>query len=497
MIFNQDIWEQLRTLIGKQIGFQIRSQDLIYFKPKVSMRMEQMGLTQISEYYDLLQQISSPISSQRRVAQKEWQMLANLVTNGESFFFRDRGQFNLLSTKILPQIIEKKRLEQATNKNVPLDLKIWSAGCSTGEEVYSLAMLINELVPDLDRWRISIIGTDINQDFLDRACQGVYKEWSFRQTDPSFKGKYFIRENNQWRVKPYLKSMVSFYQDNLLEVNKISHYTYGFDLVVCRNVFIYFGLLTIQKVIEKIENTLSHGGLLLTGHAELQGIDLSNFKTLTFSTSNIYQYQGKYLPGVNSDTKPELFLERKQTKFKDYEIVKQDSHDEISEDKLSDLSIESKLKEIEELLESSQYEQVIKQAEDLLENDDKSVKYNYLIAQSYFKQEDFFAAEKYCKLALELDSLAIDPLMLLAKISTFQEDDRQAKELYKRVIYLEPSNLYAYLELGSIYYLEEDYKRALKLYRNAENIIKSSSENQVAHAERQQLNYRINRLQKI
>lgn len=460
-MLQQEIWQRLIALIGEQIGFQVRRQDLKYFQPKVTARMESLGIDSLSGYYDFLSAARSDSSPQRYLAQKEWQALANAITNGESFFFRDRGQFELLKETILPQIIEGKRSQRVSGKTQFLTLKIWSAGCSTGEEAYSLAMLVGELISDVAQWHIAIIGTDLNQEFLQKATKGVYKEWSFRQTDPLFKEKYFIKQRDGWLVKPHLQSMVTFYQDNLLETKKISHYTYDIDLVLCRNVFIYFNREAISKAVEKISKTLVNGGYFLPGHAELQNIPLKNFSALNFNRSSIFQYRHSLLSKEETTNKECLLTAPKP------DLQPKDS---LTTNAMAK-TIPLRIKAIKQLLAKEKYETVIKQAAELIQNNRELLECYDLIALSYFQQDDLVTAQQYCQQALQQDCFAISPILLLGKIAFAQQQHRKAKELYKRVIYLEPENIEAHLELGKIYKQEGDAKRAEKMYLTVKNIV--------------------------
>jgi chemotaxis protein methyltransferase CheR len=503
------LWEKLRELIANQIGFRIRQQDLQYFQQKISSRITELKLANVNAYYHLLYDATNKnqdsFAQENLVAEREWKKLANLITNGESFFFRDRGQFDLLANQILPEIINSKR-EAKKKGEVPfLSLKIWSAGCSTGEEVYSLAMLISELISDFAQWSIVIIGTDINQSFLNLARKGSYKQWSFRLTDPLLRTKYFIADKtdkDRWQVKPYLKNMISFYQDNLVDINNISHQNYDLDLVLCRNVFIYFDTDSIAKAVQKIALTLRHGGYFISGHAELQTIEINNFKLLSFPESIVYQYLAN-----NREIKPLLTkddaeqnsyyliqpAEQEQIELIELNwqnLIKTSRKDNNSNSSLQPItkepvsnialktdSIQLQLKEIETLLKQGQYSNVIQQAKQIIKHQSDIKEAYYLIAQAYANQNKLEEAKQNCDRALLIDSIYLEPLYLLAQIAEEQNNYRRAKELLKRIIYLEPLSINAYTDLGSIYSQENDLDRSQKMYQTAYNILQESSQN--------------------
>ena len=500
---SQILWDNLRELISDRIGFCIRQQDLKYFQDKIRARIKETGCHDLKEYYCLLDKAainSTQLAlSKTSLGTKEWGILANIITNGESFFFRDRGQFDLLANDILPKIIEDKRQAYQTGKTPYLTLKIWSAGCSTGEEVYSLATVVSESIPDPERWNIVIIGTDINQDFLQKARQGKYKQWSFRLTDPKSRQKYFINDGQYWHVKPHLKSMVTFYQDNLIDVNNATHHNYDLDLVICRNVFIYFETKSIVRAIEKISHTLRIGGYLIAGHAELQDIDLAKFKIISFPDSVVYQYLGiekqndnpssaKKYPNFANDM--DKLSSNNKIKFSNTERSKNSNLQHKSVNYISSkLPIKARsqktlsnktnkpieLNTIKKAIEKEAFNEAIALGKKLIEQNFENSELDCLLAKAYANQGDFKQAKEYCDRALEIDSMSIEPVFLLVQIAKTQNDNRTAKKLLKRIIYLEPSCFAAYLDLGAIYSKEKDIKRSKKMYLAAYNILQDFS----------------------
>ena len=285
---NYVLWENLVKLIAEHIGFYIKTKDYPSLESKIEARLKALKLSNLGDYYNLLKDSVdfelgniSPQTMYR--SQGEWNALANIITNGESFFFRDRGQFDLLQETLIPQLIEQKK------NALDFNLKIWSSGCSTGQEPYSLAIVLNKIIPDLSQWNITIIGTDINQDFLKLARIGIYQNWSFRLTEPSFRKDYFTSSSEGWKINHNIRNIVTFCEDNIVQDKTIPIPCYGVDLILCRNVFIYFKKYSVAKGIDKFYSALNPGGYLMTGHAELQEIALNKFQILSFPESVIYQ----------------------------------------------------------------------------------------------------------------------------------------------------------------------------------------------------------------
>lgn len=146
----------------------------------------------------------------KQLSDEDYKDLANCLTIGETYFFRDKKMFDVLRKTVIPNIIDSKR-ESKT-------ITFWSSGCSTGEEAYSIAILMKELMLDFNKWNINIIGTDINLNSLSKAKEAIYGEWSFRETDVSFKNKYFdIIKSNRYKLKDEIKKCVKFNYLNLAD----------------------------------------------------------------------------------------------------------------------------------------------------------------------------------------------------------------------------------------------------------------------------------------
>ncbi|GAB4277689.1 MAG: hypothetical protein Fur0025_03700 [Oscillatoriaceae cyanobacterium] len=303
---NELLIERFVQLIALHTGLSFRDRDREALAKKIWKRIKACKLSTPEEYYQLLvigttetnwpqnwrpNELPSEEERQREIGRREWKQLMPLVTTGESYFFRDKGQFWLLKNAILPSIIQQQKqlwYEQGGEKP---SLRIWSAGCSTGEEAYSLAIMVKELIPNLEAWDISIIGTDINQELIQKAQMGVYSSWSFRTIEAGQKATYFQETKGEWRINEEIRSLVTFHQGNLvadsfpnpaLEICNI-------NLILCRNVFVYFDAPSVALVLEKFYHTLKPGGYMITAHAELHGQDLGMFRPLIFSQSVIYQ----------------------------------------------------------------------------------------------------------------------------------------------------------------------------------------------------------------
>lgn len=194
--------------------------------------------------------------------QAAWDDLIAELTIGETYFFRNGAQFDALRRVILPDLAAARRQSRY--------LRVWSAGCATGEEPYSLAMTLSEALPDPTSWQVSILGTDINQRFLQRAREALYGAWSFRETAPEVRERYFAPEAGRWRLRPEIRRQVVFMPLNLAEpvYPAAINGTLALDIIFCRNVTIYFDEATTRQVAQRFFDALAPGGWLVIGHAE-------------------------------------------------------------------------------------------------------------------------------------------------------------------------------------------------------------------------------------
>jgi chemotaxis protein methyltransferase CheR len=220
------------------------------------------------------------------ITQSLWQRIIRMATVGETYFFRDRSQLNALQNIILPGLIVERRLQGRKQ------LRLWSAGCATGEEPYTLAIILRELIPDFATWNISILATDLNMSHLDRAKEGKYRPWSFRAESPAqVREHWFTEEDGNYQIDPSIRSMVTFAPLNLAsdEYPSFSSGTLDMDIILCRNVLIYFDNLTIAAVIKRFQAALSPQGWLVLGHAESAHIVNGQFEPRNFEHAVLYQ----------------------------------------------------------------------------------------------------------------------------------------------------------------------------------------------------------------
>ncbi|HEY9593002.1 MAG TPA: CheR family methyltransferase, partial [Spirochaetia bacterium] len=218
-------------------------------------------------------------------AASEIEKLARHLTVGETYFFRDKDSFDALQWGILPDLI-RSRAETGRW------LRIWSAGCCTGEEPYSVAMLLDQLLPDIDRWNVTILATDINTRFLRSAAEGVFREWSFRATPPAIRERYFSPESGgRMRISPRIRRMVRFTFVNLVsdEYPSLLNNTNAMDVVLCRNVLMYFAPEQAARVVAGLRRSLVDNGWLLVAPSESSQASFGGFSVVPRDLTFLYR----------------------------------------------------------------------------------------------------------------------------------------------------------------------------------------------------------------
>lgn len=220
-------------------------------------RLTVRGLTSYGDYYQLLKY--GPL------AHEEWEEAAELLTTHETYFFREDYQLRAFKNELLPMLAERGKQRKR--------LQVWSAGCSTGEEAYTIAMLVLESGL-FDGWEVRVYGSDLSKKCIAAARRGVYGPTSFRTTSEESKRTWFVPQSKQdsgtgesLGVSPAVRALCHFGQMNLLDEER-THLVGRCDVIFCRNVLIYFDGPRRKRVIEMFHERLVHGGVLLLGHAE-------------------------------------------------------------------------------------------------------------------------------------------------------------------------------------------------------------------------------------
>ncbi|MDB5991455.1 MAG: hypothetical protein JWQ10_2858 [Herbaspirillum sp.] len=211
--------------------------------------------------------------------------LARHLSVGETYFFREQQSLEIFGEQLVAQLLQSRRQNMRR-------LRIWSAGCSTGEEAYTIAILLDRLIPDLKDWNITILATDFNPGFLHKAAQGVYGEWSFRDAPVWLREHYFTKHGNgRFEIHPRIRQMVTFAYLNFAEdaYPSLSNNTSAMDVIFCRNVLMYFSAQRAKQVIGNFYHALVDGGWLIVSPAESSNKLLAPFTPVDFPGAVLYR----------------------------------------------------------------------------------------------------------------------------------------------------------------------------------------------------------------
>ncbi len=243
---------QLRDVIQGYSGIRLEESKLEFLKDRLIPVARAHGASSMAAFSQML------LREMAFNTLKAWNDLMPLVTINETYFFREMNQLELFKNELLPELVRHK-----TNRT----LRILSAPCSSGEEPYTIAMLMDEAPVSLAGWQVEIWGVDIDGPVIQKAQSGLYPRSAFRATDGKYLSKYFLPEGDLYRVGSRLAGRVKFKQGNLFEMGKWPGFT-GFDVIFCRNMLIYFDKPTQKRMVEIFHRAMVPGGYLLIGHSE-------------------------------------------------------------------------------------------------------------------------------------------------------------------------------------------------------------------------------------
>lgn len=243
---------QLRDFVYDKSGIYIDEKRKYLFESRFSRRLGQLGLTSFTDYIKFL----------RVDRGQELKQLFELVTTNETSFCRDTKQLESFRDNLLKEVLDRQR------KAGRLELNIWSAGCSSGEEPYTLVFLLLEtLKAEIARWKISITAVDLSEEMISKARAGIYTEYAFKTTPDAIRKRYFKEVEGGWELDPRIRKLVNFLPMNLNDALAVKRVPRS-HIIFCRNVIIYFDDAMKRKVVQAFYDNLLPGGYLLVGHSE-------------------------------------------------------------------------------------------------------------------------------------------------------------------------------------------------------------------------------------
>ncbi|HEY5584583.1 MAG TPA: protein-glutamate O-methyltransferase CheR [Ruminiclostridium sp.] len=271
MILSDELFDKFIKLIYKKTGLYYENNKKYFVEKRIEKRAELLEMDTLNEYFMLLKFAEDS---------SEFYKLINDLTINETYFFRDYPQLRNFAEDVLSVFTKDKESRKK--------IKIWCAACSTGEEPYTLAIILQEMLEDPEEWEIQILASDINTEVLKSAKVGLYDSRSVKDVPPEYMEKYFTRRHDKYLINLNVRKFVSFKRINLMDENSMSSIN-GCDFIFCRNCLIYFDDVSRKNVLTNFYESLNPGGFMFLGHSESVGRISSAYKvqrigdTITYS----------------------------------------------------------------------------------------------------------------------------------------------------------------------------------------------------------------------
>lgn len=399
--------------------------------------------------------LSSPLN------RNQVEVLARHLTIGETYFFRDPQVFEVLQNHTLPPLIQARR--QAGQL-----LRIWSAGCATGEEAYSLAILLQRMIPDCRQWNITILATDINPQALEKAAAGIYGEWSFRNAPSGLREGYFRTiGKGLYEIIPAIREMVTFSYLNLAEdvYPSLANNTNAMDIILCRNVLMYFEPGLAASVVRKYHQSLVGGGWLVVSPSEISQASFARFIPANFPGAILHQKTA-------IDQKTETKTRRQRAPTFAPETKKSVSPPPAAtasarEAVAASKDKQSQYRQAHDLYRQGRYAEAAAEAARLLSVRQDDAAAMTLMARSLANQGALDSALQWCDQAIATDRL--NPVGHYLRAAVLQEQGRleEAMLAYKRTLYLDQEFVIAHFALGNLFRRQQKTRESVKHFDSA------------------------------
>ncbi len=279
LALSDTLFLQFRDFIYQKSGIYFPENKKYLLESRLKQRLNALNLKSYEEYFRKIN---------NGLAREELNNLFDAITINETYFFRNEAQLNALRQLVLPEIIPQAL------KSPSRSVRMWSAACSSGEEAYTLALIMKEeFMPRYPGLKAEVLGTDINSQVLKVAQQGVYREYAIRKVPPKYLQKHFRQVGMRYEISPEIKQMVRFARINLFDKMAMQRIR-NVDVIFCANVLIYFDDNSKRKVVSYLYDSLKPNGYLFLGYSEsLHGISHA-FKPIHFEKTIVYKKELRY-----------------------------------------------------------------------------------------------------------------------------------------------------------------------------------------------------------
>ena len=405
------------------------------------------------------------------LTQREIEMLASHLTVGETYFFREEKSFAALETHILPDLMHRRRDGERR-------LRIWSAGCCTGEEPYSVAILLKRMIPDLDDWSLTLLATDINPHFLRKAASGRYSEWSFRATPSWIKERYFARAaDGRLEIDPAIRQRATFSYLNLAEdvYPSLLNNTNAMDIVFCRNVLMYFTPDRARQVIHDFHRCLVDGGWLIVSPSEASHVLFSEFVAVNLPGAILYKKDASKHRTVDAmslrriETPKNSFWPPIDTAMpepnKSAPPIEETQH--VAAGRKTEQPRPDPREQTRALYDQGRYAEAAATLQAMLARDPGNTEAMTLLARTLANQGKLAEALTWCEKAVAAGKLNPASHYLLAIILQERGQAADAVASLKRALYLDPDFALAHFALGNLVRQQGRHKESERHFQNA------------------------------
>jgi len=426
---SEEEFQGIRDLIAERAGIYFEPEKRELLKANLLQRMKECGLDTFADYFNLLSNTAGA---------KEFDHLLDLITIPETHFFRDQAQFRALERVVIPEIVEKKSFPGAT-------LRIWSAGCSTGEEPYTIAMILAAGMTDAKYPPIQILATDVSHAVLEAARRGVYGTRAVRDVPGEYINRFFTKRGEGYFLDDSIKEMVQFRYFNLMAEPRYFVEMSGWDIVFCRNVTIYFQSEATKKLIRNFHRSLREGGYLFAGFSESLRYLTDEFSPVQIEGAFVY----KKTPPAKKQRRKSRQGKRGLSRTSTAGNARRQPPKAVDDKRSGELAqICSRAKE---LLERGQPEQ----ASDLLHpySEDSAAAEAVLLLQAEIalNQGGLKKAVRLCDRLLNRQPLSVAGHYLLGIIYRTSANETRAVEEFEKVTSLDSEHALARFNLGDLY----------------------------------------------
>lgn len=452
--FEEKEFLHFRDLIAERAGIYFGPGKHEILKDNLLQRMEDCGLANFSDYFKLL---SSPAGT------KEFDHLLNVITIPETYFFRDQTQFEALQRVVIPEVLKEKSYPGSS-------LRIWSAGCSSGEEPYTIAMILAANMGGGEYPPIQILATDLSQAALESARRGVYGARSVRDVPKDYLNRFFNQRGDKYSLDESIKRMVEFRYFNLVTTPYPLKEMSGWDIIFCRNVTIYFEADSTKKVIHNFYQSLRLGGYLFAGFSESLRYLSDEFTTVQVGGTFLYKKEASKKKHKRKTGK----TNRGRYRPRSATSRRQRKHTPVTDRGTEE--IQQVCARAKELLDGGQPQQAGDLLTPYLEEPTVPESVVLLRAEIALNQGDLEKAVQLCDRIIQNEPLSVAGHYLLGIIYRTREEEGRAIEEFKKVLYLESDHALARFNLGDLYSQVGQLEEAKLEYANVVRLLKEVPE---------------------